>query len=95
VVLQAAAFAVAHTSWSVGFGQVPHSVTAEYLLDGAVETAVCGVVFGFLVLELGTVWPAVVAHAVSNVGPMFLDTVPWLSTSRCGAACPSGSSPWG
>ena len=79
VALQAAAFAVAHTSWSVGFGQVPHSVTSEYLLDGAVETAVSGVVFGFLVLELGTVWPAVVAHAVSNVGPMFLDTVPWLS----------------
>lgn len=77
--LQAVSFAVAHSSWSVGFGQVPHSVASEYLLDAAVEVAVSGVVVGFLVLELASVWPAVVAHAVGNLAPTFRDAVPWLS----------------
>jgi membrane protease YdiL (CAAX protease family) len=79
VVLQAVSFAVAHTSWSVGFGQVPHDVAREYLPHQALQVALCGLVFGFLVLELGSVWPAVIAHAVGNIVPTVREGLPWFS----------------
>lgn len=79
VALQAVSFAVAHTSLSVGFGQVSHSVRYEYLFDAALQVALSGIVFGFLVVELGMVWPAVVVHAVGNVASVYQDTVPWLA----------------
>lgn len=79
VTLQAVSFAVAHTSLSVGFGQISHSVRYEYLFDVALEVALSGIVFGFLVVELGMVWPAVVVHAISNVASVYRETVPWLS----------------
>ena len=41
--------------------------------------ALSGIVFGWLVVELGTVWPAVVAHGAGNVAPVLGDEVPWLS----------------
>ena len=78
VVVQAVSFAVAHTSWSVGFGRVPHRVDVEYLLDHAVTVGVSGLVFGFIVVELGSVWPAVVVHALCNIPSTFGHDLSWL-----------------
>jgi membrane protease YdiL (CAAX protease family) len=79
VVLQAVSFAAAHTSWSLGFGQVPHDVGREYLPHQAFQVSLCGLVFGFLVLEVGSVWPAVIAHAVGNIVPKYREELPWFS----------------
>ena len=78
VILQAVSFAVAHTSWSMAFGQVAHSAVGEFQFDLAAQAFLSGVIFGMLVVELGSAWPAVVAHALTNVDPALRGGPSWL-----------------
>ena len=81
VALTAVSTAVAHTSLSMGFGQVHHDVPASTSLGTAVQVAIAGLFLGFLVVELGSVWPAVAVHAASNVLPQFREAAPWLAAT--------------
>ena len=78
VILQAVSFAVAHTSWSMAFGQVAHSAVGEFQFDLAAQAFLSGVIFGMLVVELGSAWPTVVAHALTNVDPALRGGPSWL-----------------
>ena len=64
VLIQAVAFGVAHSAFGLGGGLI--SSTGSYPVDAAVDTAVAGLLFGYLTVELGTIWPAVIVHAVNN-----------------------------
>jgi membrane protease YdiL (CAAX protease family) len=75
----ALSFGMAHTSMSMGFGQVEHDVRGKYLVGMAVGVAIAGAFFGFVVVELGSIWAAVALHATWNIVPVFSDVVPWLS----------------
>ena len=60
VVVQAALFGILHAS-QVFFGATPAAALANVL-----ETFIFGLGLGALVLSVGTLWPAIVLHTVSN-----------------------------
>jgi membrane protease YdiL (CAAX protease family) len=61
VLAQAVVFAAAHTSFGMGFGVVGEADKA-YLIDGFVSTGLTGLLFSYLTVELGAIWPAIVLH---------------------------------
>jgi hypothetical protein len=63
----------------MAFGQSEHSRIGEYQFDLAAEVFVSGVIFGVLVVELGTLWPAVLEHALTNIDPVLRESAPGLS----------------
>ncbi len=81
VLAQAVVFAAAHTSFGFGFA-IPEATARTYLIDGFVSTGLMGLLFGYLTVELGTIWPAIALHFANNammelrfVGGVWLDVV--------------------
>jgi membrane protease YdiL (CAAX protease family) len=65
VLAQAVVFAVAHTSFGMGFGVISET-DKTYLIDGFLSTGLTGLLFGYLTVELGAIWPAIVLHFTGN-----------------------------
>ena len=65
VIIQATAFAVAHTNVGLLGAGAPAS-TVGYNVTEAVATGIAGLMFGYLTIETGRIWPAIAVHAFGN-----------------------------
>jgi len=77
VVVQAVVFAIAHTDLSLLATFSGPSATG-YSLASTVGVAIHGLLYGFLVVELGRLWPAIVIHALHNLTVTSALVAPWL-----------------
>jgi membrane protease YdiL (CAAX protease family) len=78
VVVQAVVFTLAHTDFSL-LASMGGGSTTGYSLASSVGVAANGLLYGFLVVELGRLLPAMVIHGLHNLLVSTAVIAPWLS----------------